>query len=113
MSTVKDNAWIDLRGIAHTLHAASRDHRSVSASDALSSDGDGLQATGANFVDGGSIGAGLQPSTKSNLSGRRLTDASLHDVTKVNFLDRLCRDVILLNSMLQGGDPKLSRGEGF
>ena len=57
------------RSVAHALHTTRDDDVLVSGLDALSRKDDGLETTGADFVDRRRVRAGLHASTEGDLPG--------------------------------------------
>lgn len=74
---------------------------------------DGLEARCADFVDGSGIGAGLHSGSEGDLTGGRLTDTSLDDIAKVDFLSNRGIDFRCLESMLESSDTQLRGRQGL
>ena len=81
--------------------------------DALSGKDDGLETRGADFVDGGSIGASLEAGVQGYLTGRALADTGLDDVAKVDLLNNCGIDLLGLKCSLESNNSELSCGKGF
>lgn len=104
---------INLRGIAHTLHSSSGDNGAVTKFNTLRCKYDRFQATSADLVDGGGIGASGETSSKANLTRWGLTDARLDDISEVNLLNKCGINFSGLESMLKSECAELRGGEGL
>ena len=101
------------RSVAHTLHSTSSDDRLVAARDGLRTDHDCFQTTSADLVDGSRVTVFTEAGTKGDLTRRRLANASLYNIAKVNFLDLSWRYAAGLKSMFQSDNTELGCSERF
>lgn len=102
-----------IRSITHTFHTSRSDDAGLTKLNALGRKHDGFHATCADLVDSGSIGFGAHARTKSNLSGRRLTNTGLDNVSKVNFFNNGWIDILRGKSVFQGNRAELGSGESL
>ena len=87
------------RSVAHAFHTTGGDNIFISGEDTLGGKHDRLHATGADLVNGGSIGPMFHPGSKSDLAGRGLTNSSLNYVAEENLLDFLRGNFVLVECM--------------
>ena len=103
--------WADSRSVAHRFHTAGRYHALVAGLDSLGREDDRLHAASADLVDGRRIRAGLHARPECDLPSRRLADASLHNVAKVELFNNGRVDLGGLEGMLEGDNTELGRSD--
>mmetsp|Transcript_13544 Transcript_13544/g.23753 ORF Transcript_13544/g.23753 Transcript_13544/m.23753 type:complete len:431 (-) Transcript_13544:20-1312(-) len=101
-----------VRNVGHRLHTTRNGHITVARGNAQCRKHHSLHATGTHLVDGGGLGAQLQPSVDDGLASRGLAHTSRHNIAHKHLLKVLLVDARSLDSVGNGVSTEARSGQG-